>query len=67
MILCKRLSTVTESLNIFFSTSNNSKTIISMEIAPSNMALVCVVYTSVTKCQNVLRILSSVLPSDTPT
>ena len=45
-----------------FSISNTSKTIISIETAPSNMALV-----SVTKFQNVLPVLSSVPPSDIST
>jgi hypothetical protein len=67
MFLNKRLSTANELLNIFFSTSNTSDIIISMETALSIMALVCVVSTSVTNCQNVQPVLSSVLPSDTST
>jgi hypothetical protein len=38
-----------------------------METASSNTALVCVVSTSVTNCQNVLPVPSSVLPSNTCT
>jgi hypothetical protein len=67
MFLNKRLSTANERLNIFFSTSNSSDIIIYMEMALSIMALVCVVSTSLTNCQNVQPVLSSVLPSDTYT
>jgi len=44
-----------------------SKTIISIETAHSNMALVCVVSTSGPKCQNLLPVLSSGPHSDIST